>query len=84
MNNKKHGIEKWYYGFGALMREIPYINGKEEGSYKQYYSSGAIESETTYVNGRKRGIKKKYHGTGMEEELWINGFCLHCPIENVL
>ncbi len=35
-NDKKDGIEKWYYENGNLESETPYKNGKIDGVKKQY------------------------------------------------
>ena len=64
-----------YYESGALMYEIPYVNGKEHGIRKGYYRSGVLLSETPYVNGKAHGIEKSYYESGalFSETPWING-----------
>jgi hypothetical protein len=64
VNNKKHGVEKWYYKSGKIKMEIPYVNGKEHGIKKKYYESGQIRYEIPYVNGKIRGIQKIYYESG--------------------
>ena len=59
-SNDKVVVKKKYYESGALLAEIPSVNGKIHGIEKWYYASGALEWETPFVNGKEHGIVKCY------------------------
>ena len=65
-NNTSGKVEvtKHYYESGALLDEIPYVNGKIHGIEKWYYESGALRRESQYENGKKHGIDKFYYESG--------------------
>lgn len=68
-------IRKGCYDSGALMWEIPYVNGEIHGIAKDYYESGALRCETPYVNGKEHGIAKDYResGTLRRETPYVDG-----------
>jgi len=53
-------VRKEYYATGALLSEIPYVNGERHGITKEYYSSGTLYAEVPYVKGKAHGVKKHY------------------------
>ena len=65
-NNTSDKVEvvKHYYESGALLDEIPYVDGKEHGIAKYYYESGALRRESQYKNGKRHGIDKFYYESG--------------------
>jgi len=63
-------VRKEYYATGALLSEIPYVNGERHGITKEYYSSGTLYAEVPYVKGKAHGIKKGY------DKEKTNIFCL--------
>ena len=39
VNDKRHGISKYYSESGELIKEIEYVNGEEHDIIKDYYTS---------------------------------------------
>jgi antitoxin component YwqK of YwqJK toxin-antitoxin module len=52
---KPHGLWKWYYESGNLLREEEYDAGKENGWMKELSDSGFIITEGEYIDGLKEG-----------------------------
>ena len=71
----KAKVLKSYYESGALLAEIPYVNGRMHGVLKRYYESGALWGEIPYVNGKMHGIEKEYYESGAlkGETPYVNG-----------
>ena len=57
-NDKKDGIEKWYYKSGQLMAVLPYTNGKKDKDGKRYNKSGEL-MDTSNTNSERNVNRKK-------------------------
>ena len=64
VNDKNHGVEKWYYANGQISLEIPYVNGKKHGIEKKYYENGKLKSKKPYKEGRRYGYGGYYDDKG--------------------
>jgi antitoxin component YwqK of YwqJK toxin-antitoxin module len=53
-------VKKEYYASGALLAEIPRVNGERHGIVKTYNETGTLYAEVPFVKGKAHGIKKRY------------------------
>lgn len=69
------GIGRIYDSYGALIEEIPYLQGVVHGVKKEYYPEGVLKSRCDYVNGVKNGSFSGFYATGQLQvsQEWRNG-----------
>lgn len=52
VNNRHHGIGRWWYENGAHEAEIRAFNGKFHGYERNWYRDGTLSNETLWTHGR--------------------------------
>ena len=68
-----HGLWKWYYSSGTILREEEFIRGRENGLINEYSSSGLLTTEGQYLDGYEEGNWKILSGDFREEGKFIGG-----------
>ena len=74
VNEKLQGFTSLYFMSGALMEEIPFVDGKEKGEGYGYEEDGRITTLYTYKAGvltRKQRINR-YDEAGLQQGIWMN------------
>ena len=73
-DGKKEGIERWYYQFGQLMVESPFVNDKLHGVCKGFYSSGELMWKKTYDKDVEVGTETWFFPSGeVSKEVFHKG-----------
>lgn len=63
-NDKKNGLEKWFYPDGGLREIGQYKNDEEEGEWRYYDSGGPMIKICNYKTGKLIGPYKEYYPNG--------------------
>ena len=64
LNEKRHGVWKFYNSDSIVAAEEVYDKGVPSGLWKTYYPNGALYEEMPYVNGKKEGVWAQYFYDG--------------------
>lgn len=70
MNNKKHGLWRFYYENGGLNTEITYKNGMAKGYAKSYYRNGKVMEEGFWDVSHWKDNYIYYYNTGKPAYVW--------------
>ncbi len=60
-NEKKHGIETWWWKNGGKEQEITWNDFKLHGVWIKWYESGNKYSQTTAAKGEKHGVETEWY-----------------------
>ena len=75
LQNKLHGIKRFFYRNGRLMSEGKYVEGKEEGTFISKYEDSTLESKSYYEDGKLEGLAISNYSSGRlrKEIMYKNG-----------
>jgi len=66
-NEKKHGVEIYYYENGKIQKRQFYADNRLHGLVQKFHDNGQVESELCYQTGRKQeGLNSCKGGKGKE------------------
>lgn len=64
INQKRHGINQWFFDNNKLKQESNYENGELQGNSSFYFVTGSIFSKEFYQNGKVNGVVETFHPNG--------------------
>jgi len=59
-----HGIVKFYYENGNLLKKVGYKNNVLHGIQREYFESGELKTLFKFKNGKEDGVWKSFHKSG--------------------
>ncbi|MCB0400603.1 MAG: hypothetical protein KDD41_00820 [Flavobacteriales bacterium] len=72
-NGKPHGLWKWYFESGKLLREENFRKGLEDGMLHEYLEDGSVITEGEFIDGKKEGMWLYQLGDHKEEGNYRDG-----------
>lgn len=71
---KPHGMWRWYYEDGSLLREEEFRNGREDGEIVEYAKDGSVLLKGYYIDGFRDGEWMIMSGDYKMEGKYLEGY----------
>ncbi len=82
MNDKKHGLEIWWYEDGTKWTEAMWKAGKMHGLERWWHEDGTKSYERMWRDDKHHGIRTQWYVSGLKwEEQWFVNYDSYAWVE---